>query len=56
MHERGLEEEREEMEETIKKALMKVEKKIGKEKKEKSGWWDKECKLEKKQVKKELRE
>lgn len=56
MHERGLEEEREEMEETIKKALMKVEKKIGKEKKEKSGWWDKKCKLEKKQVKKKLRE
>lgn len=41
MHERGLEKKREEMEETIKKALMKAEKKIGEEKKEKSEWWDK---------------
>lgn len=51
-----MEKEREEMEEKIREELMEVEKKMEKGKKEKNGWWDKECKIEKKQVRRELRE
>lgn len=54
--EKGLDGDWEIIEEKVTRAIDEVEKKKGKGKEKRKDWWDKECKVKKRKMRRELRE